>query len=437
MIVYHKKPKMLLQKRRSIIVLGFALFAMFFGAGNLLLPTFLGFESGGQWPVTFAGFTSTGIIAPVLGIIAVMVSGNYFIDLGKRVNTKMAYILATVNILCIGPFIAIPRTGASVYEVAVRPLVPDAKPVWVCVLFFSVVMVLSFSKDSIVKILGKYLSPLLLLLLILFIVFGLISGGSITATTPIAEPFLLGFQEGYQTLDVLASVIFAVVLINGAKIRGFTQTEAKNEIVVKSTLLAVLCMLVIYGGLFYLGATSGLTDHTLTRSQLLIQISASVFGTNGVYFISALMILACLTTAIALTSAVADYFARITKSRLGYTEGVIMCTLISVILAINGVDEIIHYAGALLNFIYPITLVLILSVLFFGKFIMSKVPFLTAVIVTAVVSFIRVFSQWYPDDQNLKNMVNALPLASFQLEWVLPAIASFVIGILATSFIKK
>lgn len=423
---------MILKKRRTIAVLGFAIFAMFFGAGNLLLPTFLGFEAGEQWWSTFSGFSTIGIFAPILGIFAVMVSGNYFTDLGKRVNTRLAYILATINLLCIGPLIALPRTGASVYEVAVAPIMPTAKPVWVCVLFFGAVMILSFSRENIVRVLGKYLSPLLLVLLLVFIVGGFLTTGSITETDRIPEPFLLGFQEGYQTLDVLASVIFAVVLINGAKIRGFVSTTDKYEVVIKSALLALILMLIIYGGLFYLGATSGFGDHSLTRSQLLIQLSVAIFGDQGIYFIAALMILACLTTAIALTSAVADFFDRLTKGRLGYIEGVIMCTLISVILAINGVDDILLYATNMLHFIYPITLVLILSVLLFGRKVTSKTPFLVALIVTALVSFIRLFSQWYPEDKNLEILVQSMPLAKYQLEWILPGILAFIIAVVFT-----
>ena len=428
---------MKLKKTRTILILSFALFAMFFGAGNLLLPTFLGFETGEQWWSTFLGFSSIGIFAPILGIFAVLVSGDYFIDLGKRVNVKLAYIIATINILCIGPFIAIPRTGASVYEVAVLPIMPTAKAVWVCVLFFGAVMILSFSKENMVRVIGKFLSPLLLFLLFFFILAGLYSGGQITETDRLPEPFLTGFQEGYQTLDVLASVIFAVVLINGAKMRGFMQQNEKNEVVIKSSLVALFLMLLIYGGLFYLGAASELQDHSLSRSHLLIQIALSLFGNNGIYFISALMILTCLTTAVALTSAVADYFDRITKGKLGYIEGVIMCTLISVILAINGVDDIILYAGTLLNFIYPITLVLILSVLFFGKFVPSKKPFIVAITITAIVSFVRVVFQWYPEDKTLEQIIDSFPLSKYQLEWVLPGIISFFISILVLRLTRK
>ena len=54
-------------KLNTIITVGFALFAMFFGAGNLILPPFIGLETGSEWLTALAGFFITAIIAPFLG----------------------------------------------------------------------------------------------------------------------------------------------------------------------------------------------------------------------------------------------------------------------------------------------------------------------------------------------------------------------------------
>ncbi|UUV22692.1 branched-chain amino acid transport system II carrier protein [Paenimyroides aestuarii] len=420
------------RKRKTILFLGMALFAMFFGAGNLLLPAYLGFQTRTDWTFTFTGFSITAILAPVLAIFAVAVSGNYFTDLGARANVKLAYILSLINVLCIGPLIALPRAGASVFEVAIQPIIPTAQPVWVCVLFFGAVMVASFSLNKITGILGKIFAPLLLFFLVLLILPGLFMGATLaTLPTVIEDRFYVGFQEGYQTMDVLAGLIFAVLLIAGANRKGYTHTKDKIDVVVKSALLAAVCMLLVYGGLFYLGAHAQANASDVTRSSLLISIATQYFGSNGMYLISLLMLLACITTAIALTAGSANFFERLTKGKLGYIEGVISITLISIFLAITGVDTIIEYAAALLNFIYPVTLVLILSVLLFGKTITNQKPYFITLVVTMVISFVRVLAGWFPEETFLANLLNALPMARYNLEWVLPAVLTFVISCFA------
>lgn len=417
-----------IRKRKTILFLGMALFAMFFGAGNLLLPAYLGLQTRTDWTTTFAGFSLTAILAPVLAIFAVAVSGNYFTDLGSRANIKLAYILSLINVLCIGPLIALPRAGASVYEVAIKPIIPDAQPVWVCVLFFGAVMGASFSLNRITGILGKIFAPILLFFLALLIVPGLFMGSTVNIDPTIIEDrFYVGFQEGYQTMDVLAGLIFAVLLIAGANRKSYTHVKDKIEVVVKSAILAAVCMLLVYGGLFYLGAHATVDTANTTRSSLLIYLATQYFGSNGVYLISILMILACITTAIALTAGSANFFERLTKGKLGYIEGVISITLVSTLLAITGVDGIIEYAAALLNFIYPVTLVLILSVLLFGRTIQNQKPYFITLMVTMVISLIRLLANWFPKEDFFDQFLNILPLARFNLEWVLPAILTFVI----------
>lgn len=417
------------RKRRTILFLGMALFAMFFGAGNLLLPAFLGLQTRTEWTAAFTGFSLTAILAPFLAIFAVAISGNYFTDLGARANVKLAYILALINVLCIGPLIALPRSGATVYEVAIKPLMPDAQPVWVSVVFFGVVMILSFSLERITGILGKLLGPILLLFLAILIVPGLFSGTEVNLPPTLLEDrFYIGFHEGYQTMDVLAGLIFAVILIAGAKQKSYTHVNDRVEVVVKSAIIAAFCMLLVYGGLFYLGAHAGVEAADISRSNLLVHIATQNFGNSGVYLISALMILACVTTAIALTAGSANFFERLTKGKLGYIEGVISVTLVSVILSITGVDAIIDYAAGLLNFIYPVTLVLILSVLLFGGTIKSQKPYFITLIVTMLVSSVRVLIKWFPEEETFQQLLHILPLSRFNLEWVLPAVLTFVIS---------
>src|SRR5690554_223551 len=420
------------RKRRTILFLGIALFAMFFGAGNLLLPAFLGFETRTGWTTTFSGFALTAILAPFLAIYAVALSGNYFTDLGSRANVKLAYALSLVNVLCIGPLIALPRSGSSVYEVAIQPLLPDAQPVWVSVVFFGVVMILSLSLERITKILGKFLGPLLLILLLILIIPGFFTTNSVEFEAMVSNDlFYKGFNEGYQTMDVLAALIFAVILIAGAKQKSYAHVNDRIEVVVKSAIFAAACMLLVYGGLFYLGGNADINHPEIGRSDLLLHIAQQNLGSNGIYLISVLMMVASATTAVALTAGSANFFERLTKGKLGYIEAVISITIVSVILGITGVDAIIDYARRLLNFIYPVTLVLILSVLLFGGTTKNQKPYFITLIVTMLFSSLRVLVKWFPEQTSFNDILQMLPLSDYNLEWVLPAVLTFLISCFA------
>lgn len=427
-----------MQNKNTIVILtlGFALFAMFFGAGNLILPPYIGLLAKENWVEAILGFAATGIIAPFLGIIAVVKSGESFIDLGKRVNLNLALVLATIIMLCIGPIVAIPRTGATTFEVGVLPLMENASPIWSSIIFFAIVLVLSIRPSKIVDIIGGYLTPLLLILLALLVVVGILNPSIVPqqTTLPSIDSFAMAFQEGYQTMDVLASVIFAGIIISAAKQKGFTILKDRTSIVLKSGILAMGCLLFIYGGLIYLGAT---TDYQFTetssRTQLLLHISTSVLGQYGTLAISLSMALACLTTAIALTCAVGTFFAELTNNKLGYAEGVILCTLISALFSINTVDDIINYAGSILGFVYPITFALVIYVVVFGNIVKNKTPYVVALLVTAFISTFRVFQHFNIGAETIAYYKSFIPLSNHNLEWVVPSLIAFLL----TAFLTK
>ena len=187
-----------MQNKSSIVILtlGFALFAMFFGAGNLILPPYIGLLAKDNWVEAILGFAASGIVAPFLGIIAVLKSGDSFTDLGKRVNLKLALALATIIMLCIGPIVAIPRTGATTFEVGILPLMPEASAIWSSIIFFAIVLVLSISPSKIVDIIGGYLTPLLLILLTILVVIGILNPDIIPqqSSVPPVDNFAMAFQ---------------------------------------------------------------------------------------------------------------------------------------------------------------------------------------------------------------------------------------------------
>ncbi len=418
-------------KLGNILTIGFALFAMFFGAGNLLLPPLIGVEVGANFFIAMVAFGLTGILLPFTGILAVINSGDNFTDLGKRVHPLIAPILGTIIMICIGPLIAIPRTAATTYEVGLKPFFPEMNPVWGSLIFFAVNLFLAIKPSKVVDVIGNYLTPVLLVLLALLIVVGIVNPTEALqpAKQTMIESFSLGFIEGYQTLDVLASVIFAGIIISAAKAKGYNDQKSKSQVTIISGALSSICLLFVYGGLIYLGATSGVTDSSVKRSELLIQISSNILGQYGLIAIALCMAFACLTTSISLTTAVGSFFSDLSKNKIGYTPIVIACTLISFGLSIKGVDEIINFAYPPLAFIYPIVITLVIYIVLFGKVIKTKAPYVGALIASTIIGFLGLLKILNLVGEDTIASLNLIPFFEYDLGWVVPSIIGFIIGL--------
>ncbi len=423
------------KKKKDALIIGFALFAMFFGAGNIILPPIIGVFTGGDWSFAVSGFAITAILGPFLGILAVLYSGDEFTDLGKRINSLLGWVLATTIVLSIGPFVAIPRTAATTYEVGILPLWSDFNPIISSIIFFGITLTLSISPSRVVDIIGRFLTPLLLIILMIMIVIGVLFPLDTSALNSVTNEsaFKIGFTEGYQTMDVLASVIYAGVIISAVKAKGYVSLKDKTKVTFVSGAIAIVCLLLVYGGLVYLGATSGYyMSGDLKRTELLLYISHSILGQKGTVALSLCIALACLTTAIALVCATGTFFNQLTNGKLSYQFVVIITCVLSGVLAVNGVDDIIDYAVPFLSFIYPITLTLIIYIVVFGKRVQKKAPFVAAILATLLVAILQlsIFIAEKVDKPiyagKINKIIEILPLNDYELPWLIPSFSAFV-----------
>lgn len=420
-----------MKKRKDIITIGFALFAMFFGAGNLLLPPFIGIQVGQYYGLAIFAFALTGILLPFLGVLSIISSGDNIQDLGQRVHKSIPPVLGTVIMLSIGPLIAIPRTAATTYEVGILPNAPDFSPWIASILFFVITFALSISSSKVVDIIGNFLTPVLLLVLFVLIVMGLVNPvENVASPLDSSQSFTLGFIEGYQTLDVLASLIFAGIVISAAKRKGYISTQAKTSVVIYSGVLAALCLLFIYGGLVYLGSSSGINDMDIKRSSLLLAISDNLLAQYGTLAIAICITFACLTTAIALTSAFGSFFNKLSGGKLSYKLLVSVCCIASCVFSIAGVDDIITYAYPFLAFVYPITITLVLYIVIFGRLIIAKSPYMGAILASTLISIIGLIETlgWF--SPTVLAYINLIPFYSYEMGWVIPSMIGFMIGLL-------
>lgn len=402
---------------------------MFFGAGNLLLPPYIGIQIGSHVWITILAFGLTGILLPFLGILSVVKAGDRFEDLGTKIHPYLSPILGTIIMLCIGPLIAIPRTAATTYEVGILPSFPNSEPIWTSVGFFLVTWLLTIRPSRVVDIIGNILTPLLLILLICLVALGIFFPVDSFSESSLStgESFTLGFIEGYQTLDVLASVIFAGIIIAASRTKGYENTRSKMQVVITAGALSSIFLFIVYGGLIYLGATSGVSDTGIKRSELLMHISDSVLGAYGTIGIAISIALACLTTSIALVSAFGSFFSNLSQGKLGYKLLVTICCIASCVLSITGVDNIISFAYPILSFVYPIAITLVLYFVFFSRIVSNRLPYIAALLASTVIATCHLLEHLGligPDSYSIQVLSN-IPLFDYELGWVVPSAIFF------------
>ncbi|MDE5977037.1 MAG: branched-chain amino acid transport system II carrier protein [Turicibacter sp.] len=411
---------------KDSMVIGFALFAMFFGASNLLFPPFLGNTTGDQWLPALIGFLLTGVGLPLLGILACSRIEGSFEKMASRVGPRFAKIASAILILAIGPLIAIPRTASTTHEVGILTLFPQVPTGMTVCLFFAVCLFFVLKPTSIVDAIGKVLTPVLLVVLIAIIAKGIFVPIGEVAPVEVTQVFTSSFKEGYQTMDAVAAIIFATIIINSVKSKGYTDQKSASKVIIQSGIVAVTGLAIIYGGLMYLGAqTSSLTHETFSRSQLLMYVTKSVFGSLGAVFLSLIAILACLTTAIALLTASASFFTKLFNGRVSYAINAIILTIISLLMATNDVDSIVALAGPALDVIYPVVIVLIVLTLM-GNLVKSDHVVAWTVYITLAISLLTTLASLF-DVSGMISCLSYLPFYASGLGWLIPAIMTFVI----------
>ena len=283
------------------LVIGFALFSMFFGAGNVIFPPYLGLGSGDQWPLGFLGYYIADVGLALLSMFAILRQGSPT-GVTARIGKVPAVMLMCAIVLCIGPMLAIPRTAATTYETSLLPLTSAVSPVAFSVVFFLVVLVLCLRESAVVDIVGKILTPVLLAGLLVLIVVGIVHPLGPVSSEPLVENVAAtGIEAGYQTMDVLATLIFGYIILKSAWKKGHREWKDQARVVAGASVVAGVGLLVIYLGLTYLGATTGtFFDLSVDRTQLVITIVRDLLGQGGMILFAVVVALACLTTSVGL-----------------------------------------------------------------------------------------------------------------------------------------
>ncbi len=429
------------KKKNRTIAIGLMLFALFFGAGNLIFPASMGQNAGENVWWAVLGFVLTGVSLPLLGVLAIGYSGcKNLEELAGRVHPKFGLFFAVISSLTIGPCFATPRTGSVSYEIAVRPFLADGGNDVIMtvflVIFFIVSYWLSATPKKLVDRIGKILTPALLLVILLLIIKSFITplGTPVAPTAAYATPMLAtvqGFIDGYGTMDAIASLIFAILVVEFVIEDGASTPEAVTKEVFKAGLIAVSCLAFVYIFISKIGADSvmafGIQD---TGAPVLSKSAMILFGEAGALILAIIVLLACLSTAIGLISSCAQYFHTLIN-RISYKSWVAIFSVWSFGVAMFGLKTIIVAAIPVLMFIYPMVVAIValtfLDKLFGGR----QCVYAWTMGLTMIPAFISGTQTAGIPLGSVDAFFNTtVPFHSIGMGWISFAVVGFIIGLL-------
>ena len=432
-ILRHRDGRHHMQKEklsgRDLLLVGFTLFSMFFGAGNLIFPPHLGAEAGANlWPA-FAGLAVSAIGLPIAGVVAVARAGGLE-KLAGRVHPVFATVFTILVYLSIGPFLAIPRTASTSFQMLV-PLIGGTAGMQLgySVVFFAAAFLVALRPEKLTDRLGRILCPCLIILILVLFAGCLVQPPAAHYGTPTTEynalPAVQGILYGYQTMDTLAALNFGAVIALNIRARGITRDAAVEHGTIRAGFVTGALLLAVYAMLGHAGALTGAAQPGLaTGAEVLTVLAQSLFGRAGLVLIAAIFVIACFNTCVGLIACVGQYFHQLLP-RIPYPAIAAFFAAASMLVSNLGLAAIIRLSTPVLNAIYPIAIVLIL-LSFVPGLDRHRMVWPLCVGLTSVQSIAATL----PVDA-VSAAANALPLGSAGFGWVLPALAGLVLVLLA------
>jgi len=423
-----------LKQSKQTLVIAFALFSLFFGAGNLILPPYLGYNAGDGWFWVLIGFSISAVIIPILAIYGHAKLQGTILDFANKVSPTFA-VLFSILIYLIAIALPSPRTASFTYEMAIEPFF-QISSLELSSIYFALVLVFVLNRNRMLSIIGKFLTPLIVCILLIIICLGLFTEVASVRDSIFNNSFAEGILEGYQTFDAIGGVVVGGVVVISLSLQGEFNYEEKKRMIIRSGLFAGLGLFLIYGGLIVLGAHNSNVLVIDNRTELLSVLSIQTLGNIGNVFLSVLIALACFTTAVGIGKGTADFVKCLLGiSQKAYIITAIIASVLGVIIGQFNVHYIINIALPILMFIYPMTIVLIiLNVL--PENWASTIVFKGVVLATFIFS-IPDFLKFFIAEENLFPLKEMIPLSEYSLGWVLPAIIVFLLFNLVSYGNKK
>ena len=425
--------------KRNLLVVSVMLFALFFGAGNLIFPPFLGQNAGTHTLAAMAGFLATAVILPVLGVV-VVARFDGLEKLGQQVGKRFALVFTLLIYLSIGPGLGIPRAASVPFEMAVAPYLPQEAnlTLWMAVysvVFFLVALWLCLSPGKLVDRIGRGLTPAMLILLtLLFVCF--VFQVAQPQDSYAAAPLLKGFTEGYNTMDTIAALNFGLVISTTLTSFGLREKRDRMRYTVLAGLLAGMILALVYAMLSYMGmCSSGVYALQDNGAWTLRCIVYQVFGGTGAVLLAAIFTLACLTTCVGLINSISQYFSTLFAG-VSYRTWVFVITFFSLLVCNLGLNMILSISVPVLNAIYPVSIVLILLGLSHDLWKQNRFVYPMTVLGTAAVSVLYALGDAGVPLGSLGQLLHRLPLYKMGFGWLGVALGMLVLSVLVGALSK-
>ncbi|MFI3614726.1 branched-chain amino acid transport system II carrier protein [Streptococcus uberis] len=426
---------------------GLLLFGIFFGAGNLIFPPALGVASGTNFWPAIIGFCLSGVgLAIMTLLVGTLTNGGFKQEMDIKFSPWFSLSFLVVLYLTIGPLFAIPRTATVSFEVGLSPLVGNSQLALMIfsLCFFLAAFALAYNPNKIMTSVGKILTPLFALLILLLVVVGAFKYGHAdsgkASAEYVASAFGGGILAGYNTLDALASVAFCLVATETLKQFGFSSKKEYLSTIWVVGIVTSLAFSILYLGLAFLGnkfpiPSAVLADPSINKgAYVLAQASYQLFGSFGRLFLSVMVVLTCFTTTVGLIVAVSEFFAKHFKA-LSYKVYTILFTLVGFFIANLGLNTVIAFSVPVLTLLYPIVIVLVIIILLNKAFALSKKGMSLTIALVTVTSFFEVFAGLLPKTA-IASLVVHIPFHAMSMGWVLPTLIGLAIAFVLPDKVK-
>ncbi|WP_425316180.1 branched-chain amino acid transport system II carrier protein [Stutzerimonas chloritidismutans] len=424
----------------DLLALGFMTFALFLGAGNIIFPPSAGMASGEFIWQAALGFLLTGVGLPLLTVVALARVGGGMDRLTAPLGKVAGTVLAVAVYLAIGPLFATPRTAVVSFEMGIAPFSGNAgMPLFIYTLvFFAAMLFLVLNPGQLVNRIGKFITPVLLAALLVLggaAIFAPAGEVGAASETYRASPLIKGFLEGYLTMDTLGALVFGIVIATAIRDRGVTEPALVTRYSMIAGVIAAVGLSLVYLALFYLGATSqGIAAGAENGVQILTTYVQHTFGTPGSLLLAVVITLACLTTAVGLTTACGEFFSALLP--VSYRTVVVVFALFSLLVANQGLTQLISVSVPVLVGLYPLAIVLVaLSLL--DRFWVSPsrvfVPVMAVTLIFGVVDGLAAagFTDWVPV------LFTQLPLADQSMGWLVPVLVMLVFAVVTDRLLSR
>lgn len=419
--------------RKDVVVLGMMIFSLFLGAGNIIFPPMEGYHAGSMWLWGAIGFLLTGVLMPFITLIVVTLKGRgeaLSIDMPKWAHVAFWSILYLV----IGSTFAMPRVTNVAYEMAWQPLGligGDYAHIIFATAFNLIGMAFMLGRSTMISSIGKFMAPALLVLLIV-VAFQVVRSPLSDIVAPshaYAEhsAVTVGLISGYQTMDVLSAMAFGGIVARALAVKGVSDSTQIVRYTLGAGVVSVVLLSLLYFCLFYLGATSEIVAQSSSNGgQIFSRYVNALFGQQGSWIMSGIVLLASLTTLVGVTSACADYFSKF-HPRLNYPFFVVLFTISTIIISETGLDTLLRITIPALLLIYPVAIMLVVMQLLRMKCSLSRLHYNLIMAVTALFSLFDSLKnlKWLPD--SLNQLLSLLPLYDAGLVWFIPTLVTLLL----------